>query len=276
VQLITRRLQTIQQEAEAKPPMALDLLKALGQAYQQVRSPELAINVYEQILAIAHQQDRVTEEATLKTLAELHISWFDYPKAALRYEELLVFAKAEGDRYNQVTYLQQLAYIYDKLIQPERALTAKQQLAELYIKKPDLALLLPALKIAIAADYEALKLADDASQNYQEAYRLALASQQFAYASEALQKLAALYESFDQFDYALQVYQVLLQVDQQSYDFYGMMNVYDKIGQIYLKQKNYPQALTAFKQGLELAKSLKYQENYFTTQIEQATQQNSQ
>jgi hypothetical protein len=48
------------------------------------------------------------------------------------------------------------------------------------------------------------------------------------------------------------------------------------MGQIYLEQKNYPKALNAFQQGLELAKSLQYQENYFTTQIERATQQSSQ
>jgi hypothetical protein len=47
------------------------------------------------------------------------------------------------------------------------------------------------------------------------------------------------------------------------------------MGQIYLDQKNYPKALAAFQQGLELAKSLQYQETYFATQIERVNQQRS-
>ena len=54
------------------------------------------------------------------------------------------------------------------------------------------------------------------------------------------------------------------------------MNAYDQMGQIYLEQKKYTQALAAFQQGLELAKSLQYQENYFTSQIEKVNQQRSQ
>jgi tetratricopeptide (TPR) repeat protein len=51
------------------------------------------------------------------------------------------------------------------------------------------------------------------------------------------------------------------------------MQTYDRIGQIYLKQKNYTQALTAFQQGLEIARSLKYREDYFLSQIEQINSQ---
>jgi hypothetical protein len=54
------------------------------------------------------------------------------------------------------------------------------------------------------------------------------------------------------------------------------MSAYDKMGQIYLDQKNYPQALTVFQQGLELAKSLQYQETYFANQIERVNQLSSQ
>jgi tetratricopeptide (TPR) repeat protein len=203
------------------------------------------------------------------------MAWFDYPKAAATYEELLAQAQAQGDRVNEVVYLQQLAYIYDKAQQPETALKAKQRLAETYLNQKDYTNL-PALKIAIASDYEALNKPDEASQNYQEAYSLAWSLQQYAYASDALQKLGALYRSHDQPEFALQVYEVLLKTEQQSYDYYGLMNAYDQIGQIYLGQKNYPQALAAFQKGLELAKSLQYQETYFANQIEQVSKQSSQ
>ncbi len=50
------------------------------------------------------------------------------------------------------------------------------------------------------------------------------------------------------------------------------MSSYDKIGEIYLEQNAYPQALSAFQQGLKLANQLKYKEDYFTRKIESVNQ----
>jgi tetratricopeptide (TPR) repeat protein len=185
---------------------------------------------------------------------------------------LLAQATAQGDSVSQFNYLQQLVYIYDKAKQPDNALRTKQLLAQSY--KPDDPRF-PALKIAIASDYEALNKPDEASKNYQQAYELARVSKQFAYASEALQKLAALYRSHNQPKSALQVYEILLKTEQQTYNYYGLMTAYDQMGQIHLEQKNYPQALAAFQQGLALAKSLQYQETYFATQIDRVNKQSS-
>ena len=202
------------------------------------------------------------------------MAYFDYPAAAATYEELLTMAQANYDAFNEVNYLQQLAYIYDKSKEPENALKAKQRLADSYLNRKDFTQI-PALKIAIASDYEALDKPDEASQNYQEAYSLAVSIQQYAQASEALEKLSNLYRSHDQLDYALQILSIRAQINQRSLDFYGLMNTYDQIGQISVEQKNYPQALSAFQQGLELAQSLKYQESYFTTQIARVNQMRS-
>ncbi|NEO31978.1 MAG: hypothetical protein F6K36_16385 [Symploca sp. SIO3C6] len=271
VQLITKRLATIQQQAQTEGSLDQDLLIALGQAYQQVRVPGQALAIYDQILADLRQSgDNEAIEATLKTMAGLHMTWFDYPKAIATYEELLSLAQQQGDRVQEFVYLQEIAYIYDQAKEPENALRMKQKLAASY---PPNDIRLPALKIAIASDYEALEQLDEASQTYQEAYTLAFALQQYAYAGEALQKLAKLYRSHNQPEFALQVYNVLLQVEQQSYNYYGLMDAYDQIGQINLELKNYNQALTAFEKGLEFARFLKYQETYFATQIEQVNQQ---
>ncbi|HEY9599182.1 MAG TPA: hypothetical protein V6D33_16065 [Cyanophyceae cyanobacterium] len=280
VQVITQRLQAIQQDAVQKKTLNLELLQALGQSYQQVRFPGPAIAIYQQILADARQKgDAETEMATLKTLGQLQLAWFDYPSAATTYEQLLAKAQQQGDRVNELIYLQELINIYNKAKEPQNALQTKQRLVENYLNQNDYTKV-PALKIAIGEDYEALNQPEDASQTYQEAYSLAFSLQQFAYASDALEKLAQLYINHDQSEFAFQVYEVLLKVDQQSYDYYGLMNTYDKIGQLYLKEKNYSGALTAFQQGLALAQSLKYQETYFTRQIElvnqQGTQSNSQ
>lgn len=279
IKVILERLQAIEQEdaklrtKSAQKQINLPLLEALGQAYQQTRSPILAVNAYQQILASARQeQNRVKEEATLKTIAQLYMSRFDYEQAAIIYEELVKFAQAKGDTVNQATYIQQLAYVYEQAKKPENSVLMKQRLAENYVNSKDLSKL-PQLKISIGTDYEALGKSEDASKNYQEAYSLAISLQQFAYASDALAKLGALYKSYDQIDYALEVYKVRLQVDQQSYDYYGLMNSYDQIGQIYVQQQKYTDAIAAFQAALKLAQSLKYQEDYFATQLERVNQQ---
>ena len=73
-------------------------------------------------------------------------------------------------------------------------------------------------------------------------------------------------------DYALQIYQELIKVHELGYNYYGLMNTYDQIGQIYLERKNYPQALLAFQKGAELAQAIRYREQYFQTQITQINQ----
>jgi tetratricopeptide (TPR) repeat protein len=276
VQLITGRLQSIKAEAKGKSPIDSALLVALGQAYQQVRSPEPALEVYQQILADARlRQDAATVQATLKTMAELQLAWFDYKAATATYEELLTLARAQGESADRVVYLQQLAYIYDKTKQPQYALKAKLEVAQSYESNQNVEQL-PALKIAIASDYEALEQPNEARLEYQAAYELAISRQQFAYASEALGKLGALYRANNQPDTALQVYQVLLQVFEQTYNSYELMNTYDRIGQIYLELKDIDRSLEAFQKGLELAKSLQDRESYFTERIERVNQQRQQ
>ena len=71
----------------------------------------------------------------------------------------------------------------------------------------------------------------------------------------------------------MQTSQILLQAQQLASNTYGMMTTYDRIGQIYLKRANYPEALAAFQKGLELAQQLQYQETYFAGRIKQVNQQ---
>ena len=270
VQIITQRLQAIQLQTKSQPSFDLKLLQALGEAYQQVRSPQQAIEIYQQVLE-AQKQDPAATETTLKTIGELHLSWFDYPKAAATYEQLLNLARTKSDRVSEVTYLQQLAYIYNRANQPQQAVTVKQQLAEFYLNEKDFTQL-PALRLEIASDYESLGKLEEAFRNYQEAYASAWSLQQYYRAGDALRKLVTLYRSQGQINEALKTSVILLQADQLASNDYGKMNTYDQIGQIYLKRGDYPEALAAFQNGLELAQQLKYQETYFAQQISQVNQ----
>ncbi|UBF29209.1 hypothetical protein K9N68_16050 [Kovacikia minuta CCNUW1] len=287
VRWITQRLDTLWEQAKSPTPglgnninlknaNVIDrttLLDALGFAYQQVRLPQTAIAVYQQIIKEARQRkDSKKIDATLNTLGQLHLSWFDYPNAAATYKELLNRARASRNAANEGIYLTQLAYVYEQAKQPAEAITYQQQLVNFYIKQKN-PNPIPALKIKIADNYQILSRPDLAERNYQSAYQLAQPLLELGYASDALKKLGVLYLTNQRLDAALRVYNYLVGVEQQAYNVYGMMDAYDQIGQIYLSRKAYPQARTAFQRGLVLARQLKYKEDYFATQIQQISRQ---
>ncbi|NJP08099.1 MAG: tetratricopeptide repeat protein [Leptolyngbyaceae cyanobacterium RU_5_1] len=249
------------------------LLEALGLAYQQVRLPKTAAGIYQQLLAEARQRnDSLKIEATLITLGQLHMSWFNYADAAKAYGELLDRAKARKDVYNTPIYLTQLAYIHEQAKQPEQAIPYQQQLVEFYQSlndpKP-----IPALKVKIADNYRLIERLDLAEANYQLAYQLAQPLLQLAYAGDALKKLGEMYRANNRLPAAVRVYDFLVGVEQQAYNTYGVMNAYDQLGQVHLLQKEYPRAIAAFQRGLAIARQLKFREDYFNTQIQQASQQ---
>jgi tetratricopeptide (TPR) repeat protein len=280
VRQITERLQAIQQQAPSSGDVTL--LRSLGQAYQQLRAKDLAVTVYEQILsAVRQQQDLTAEAATLDTIGQLHVNWFSYTKAAATYQQLLTLVRNRGSlpgatperTLSEISLLQQLAHIYQQGKQPEPAIAVQQELINLYQTQDPTQV--PRVRLAIADNYQALGQRPQAIENYQAAYLLAQPLQQFAHASEALKRLGTLYRAQNELEAALRIYTFLVDVEAQSYNVYGRMNAYDTIGQIHIARQEYPQAVTAFQQGLTLAQQLNYQQAHFTQQIEQATQAQS-
>lgn len=273
VRYISKRLQVIQSEMEKQKNTDLQLWKSLGTAYQKIRIPKLGVLVYEQILILVKAQKDVSMEIeTLKNIGELHLSWFDYSQAANTYQKLLNLAINQGDKNNELEYLEQLNYIYAQAKQPQAAIDILNQLVQIYINQQNLNQI-PALKLAIATNYESLakentNLKQQAFDNYQEAYTSAWQLEQYARAGEALEKLIAFYRSEKQIDAALQTGKILIETQTLANNFYGLMLAYDEIGNLYLERQEYAQALTAFEKGLAMAKQLKYQEAYFTQQIE--------
>lgn len=273
VRYISQRLQVIQKEIGKQKSTDLQLWQLLGKAYQKMRLPKLGILVYEQVLILVkQQQDSSGEIETLKNIGELHLSWFDYVQAANAYQKLLNLAINQGDKTNELGYLQQLAYIYGRGKQPQAAIDILNKLVQVYTREQNLSEV-PALKLAIAANYESLakenpSLKQQAFDNYQAAYTSAWQLEQYARAGEALEKLIAFYQSQKQVDAALETGAILLETQTLANNFYGLMSAYDQIGKLYIERREYPQALIAFQKGLKIAQQLKYQESYFTQQIE--------
>lgn len=273
VRSFTERINTLQQNTEAKGQLTPETLPIYAQAYQELHSLDDSLVIYQKMLANARASgDKAAEEDLLNKIGELHLSRFDYAKAAPVYEELLDMAQARTDALKEGVYLQKLAEIYREMLQPANSVKYKEELVENYLKNQKVQDL-PSLKISIGIDYEALNQSEKASRSYQEAYSLAWSLLQFGTAGEALSRLGKLYENSQQYDLALQIYQELIKVQQRGYDYYGLMGTYERMGDIYLLQKNQPQALNSYQKALELAKAISYREDYFTNKVVQVNQQ---
>ncbi len=298
LQLITKRLQAIQKQVKSQVPLNTELLPAFAAAFQQVRAKGPTVEVYQEILENARQdQDILAEGQILKAIGLIHINWLSYDKAAPVYEELATLIQENRDLFaansavqnsavvagngappqpvtppTEVDTLRQLAYVYQQSKQPLKAIAAREKLASVYVNLQNPSAI-PPLKIAIATDYQTIGQINLAAQYYQEAYNLAVPIQQYGQASEALDKLALLYRAQKQWEQTLRIYQMQLLLEERAYNFYGLMNTYDNIGQVYQEMKAYDKALESYQQGLDVAKRLGHRQEYFAKKIQKVNKQ---
>lgn len=274
VRAITQRLQQIEAQAQRQSPIDTALLQTIAAGYQAVRAYDPAVALQTQHLTRARQTgDRPAEKTALLALAQLHLAWFNYAEAAAVYRDLLAIARNERDLIAEAEALQQLAYLYQRGNERERAIVAQQQLIDLYQRQQQPLLILP-LKLAIGDNHRALNRPREAALQYQEAFVLARTTQQYGFAADALQRLATLYESLNRPADALVVYRLLLDVHQQTYDQLGVMNTFAQIGRIQRAEGNRGEAAIAFEQALKLSQQLNYPQrtDYFTTQLQELRQ----
>lgn len=266
---IAQRLITIQQQAENKEKLNYTLLNRLGIAYRQVRYLDRATDIYRQLLTKTRNQNNLNDVyKNLVILGNLHLARFNYIDAAPIYEELLALLPniANNSQKTEKLFLEKLVSIYQETNELNKAIAIKKRLlANAYFER---SAEIATMKISIAEDCQALKQSELAIEYYQQAIDLATSQQQMAIATDALTKLAALYQNTNQTELALQTYQQLIAVQQQTYDYYGWMNTCDRLGNIYLKLQNYQQAQAYFKQGLKLAQSLNYQSDHFQNKLD--------
>ena len=283
VQWITKRLETLQPEIKEQEPPNLELLQALGSAFNTVRAKDSGVEIYQQVISEARKQENVvTLKQALTAVGEIYLNWLDYDNAAIAYEELLEVQQQSNlelpeiettnflisGNFEQANTLKQLAFIYNQGGKPLQAITAKERLVDFYEGQQNIAEV-PEIKISIAEDYEELGRLNLASQYYQEAYSIAQSIQQFLTASDALENLAALYLSQDEKEAAIEIYKVQLLMDQQFVNVYGMMETYDRMGQVYAQLKAYGLAMSSFQRGLELSRQLGgYRESYFLQKLD--------
>ncbi len=260
LRIITRRLENLEVDycLPAKNSCGLEFLTALVQGYESVKARDLAIKVYQTMLADAqNRQDIETTKNLWSAIARLGLEKLDYVVAATAYEQLLASAETQGNQPEVINYVEQLSYIYPQAKQYPQAIAMRQRLVEFYLNAQDLRLI-PELKLAIGQDYQILNQLNLAINNYQESYTLAWTLQQFAVAREALIKIANIYQQAAELEKAIQVYEALVIVDQRATNFYGLMTTYWQLGKLYKVRENYPQAIAAFQKGLQISQQFQF------------------
>ncbi len=272
---IAERLISLEGEISAKQPLSLDLLEKFATAYQQVRYLDQAIKIQTKITKVSRRKDNynlAVERSNFEVLGKLYLAKFDYQNAAKVYQTLLSLTdeqKPEFTHQNKIDfYLQSLIDIYDRTGKTNQAIIMKQGLIEHYTATKKLHKIAK-LEIAIARDYETLDQIPKAIEAYNLTWNMAKQNQQLAIASNALTRLGELHQATGQVEQALITYTNLIEIQQQSYNYYGLINTYDTLGQIYLKSQQKTKAKQSFQRALELAESLNYKVNYFKRKIEQ-------
>jgi tetratricopeptide (TPR) repeat protein len=286
VRYISQRLQQIQTENKtANTP----LLTELAAAYQGIRAPELAVNVQQMLVKEARQKaDPLGEFRAMNAIAQTHLDWFGYKRAAKTYQELLEQARGQTDRPNQIAYLYQLAYIHEQSKNPQAASVALQELIPLYTevlrqqilqnptgKPTELSTgqsqfpnILAYLQIRLGNSASASQQPNLAELAYQSAYSTAQSQVQLGYAGDALRQLGKFYRSQKRYDAAVQVYDFLSDFEQdKTQNLYNAMDAYDQMGQAFVENQQPEKAIAAFQRGLLVAQALSYRTGYFGDRI---------
>ncbi len=247
----------------------LEVLTALAQTFTTLRDIDSAVEVYQQLIALtAAQTPEPSNQITAQkiSLAKLHLEWFQFAEAADVYLELLKSARDTGDAVSETAYLEQLVYSYQQANSLTNAVRAQTDLIGLYQSQGDVEKL-PQLLVTIAQNYRALNLPKPAIEYYRSAYSAAQRFQQFSFSAQVLKDLGGLYRSLALTDEAIGAYSLLIPVERQAYNSYGVMNAYDNIGQLQRRQGNLQAAFQAFEQALVIARDLNLREDYFIEQI---------
>lgn len=275
---IAARLISLEGEITAKKSLSIDLLTQFATAYQQVRYLDQAINIQTKITKISRRADNynlAVEQKNAEVLGKLYLAKFDYQNAAKTYQTLLSLTDNKNPEFppknNTNFYLRILVDIYDRTGQTNQSIVTKQRLIKQYTltKKSHK---IAKLEIAIARDYETLNQIPQAIEAYNLTWNIASQNQQLAIAEDALISLGKLHKSEGKIEQAIATYTNLIEIQQQSYNYYGLINTYDTLGKIYLKSNQKIKAKQSFQQALVLAQTLNYKIDYFNSRIQQFDQ----
>ena len=278
LQAITQRLQTLEKDLKAQGNWLSPEAIVLGISYQQARDLSSANRLYEYQLAEAQRTNNsATISAVLTQLIQVQWGALNYPLAAKYTQQQLEILRSQpatrSGLLEERSLLQSLSFFHQ---QTEDYLSAVTILKEAISLTLDLGLdaEVAPLQVSLA---EAQILSGDglsATDTYRQAYLKAQQQQQFYLAQDILFALGQLREQRGELAEAIQVYEILRQVHRYSSNLLGLLESYDRLGQLYLQINNPQLASEQFQKGLELSKRLGYREAEFTAQVDRLRKPN--
>lgn len=269
VQLLTARVEQL--EFFFDPGLATNraALLEIADLYLLLAAPRRAIALHHTLADTARTNGDLTAYlARTESIAEIQAAWFYFPDAVATYMDLAQLAQSMGDANAQAEYLRQAIANAEQAQNFELAITLQQQLQQVYGTHPAMASRQPALFYELGQNYQAVGNGDAAQTTYQSAYSSALALLQFDVAAAALTALADLYAAAERWPEVLYLYEQQLRVTGKTYDAYGLMDTYDRIGQTYEQLDQPEAAIAAYREALTLGRSLGHREDYFDAQIQ--------
>ena len=308
--VITDRLKAIQAgQTGPKPNLPDDqplpiptepaLLEALGATYYQVRAPKLALAVLEPRLLMAREaNDPAAIEKSLGAIALLRSSIFDDGAAAEAYRELLAIERAKIaagrwvvvppapgtepiiplHRQAEVRYLKELVMLFDRSRQWDDAIVTQRDLLGVY-QELGIIRLIPPLMSELAATFDRANRLEEAVFQYREAAATARTIKQLGIVRESLDRLATLYRTRPAFankpDLLANTYINLLELAREAADGYGMMDTYEKLGDLFVSLDQRDRARIAYEQAVILAGQLQHRQSYFTRKLQDLDRANS-
>lgn len=274
LEAITDRLHRLETDLRKSPQQTLSPDgKALGLAYQQVRDLNAAQTFYQFQLQLAEQQQDST--AMVEILTELiTVQWgaLNYALATDYTQQKLTLLRSGPVTLESLqeerSLLNSLAFLAQQIGDYPTQISALEETIALTL---DLGLVeeVPALWADLGNAYRANNQFNLAVQSYYQGYAFAQENQQYEAAQRILASLGQLQEAEGELQDAIQTYELLRQVHRYSSNLLGLLDSYDRLGQLYLQIQQPEQAQEQFEQGLTLARRLKYRESEFEVYLQQ-------
>ena len=274
LEAITDRLHRLETELRKSPQQTLSSDgKALGLAYQQVRDLNAAQTFYQFQLQLAQQQQDSTAMAEILTEL-IAVQWgsLNYALATDYTQQKLTLLRSGPVTLKSLqeerSLLNSLAFLAQQIGDYPTQISALEETIALTL---DLGLVeeVPTLWADLGNAYRANNQFNLAVQSYYQGYGFAQENQQYEAAQRILTSLGQLQEAEGQLQDAIQTYELLRQVHRYSSNLLGLLDSYDRLGQLYLQIQRPEQAQEQFEQGLTLARRLKYRELEFEVNLQQ-------
>ncbi|MGD1950451.1 MAG: hypothetical protein ACFB14_12500 [Leptolyngbyaceae cyanobacterium] len=263
VRLLSVRLERIW-EAE-KATASLERVETIAAIAQVLRMRDTSTELYQQLVEMT-AADLTTQQSWVVVLAGHYLQWFDFDNAAQLFTQLADSSKTEGNTLEHTQHLTDLIYSYQQAKDYGQAIPAQAELLRLYrtTGQNDRE---PPLGIDMARNFRAIERYPEALEYYNLAYVTAQSLQLYGHVSTVLKDLGNLYAEQGLTNEALTMYNLLVRAEQQAYNQHGILEAYDRLGQLYLSIDDTENALIAFRAGLAFSESLNYREDYFLGEV---------